>query len=255
MKKILLSLFSLIYLCGISLAGTGDLSGVGYLPSTGGIVGGTNSLLWCGYPACLTIEPLNNNQHGLLVHTTGLQGAAIIGWSESGAGGVKAFQSQYASNPALYAGRPLLGASNQITNPTNELVRFEQSSAYTNAPLLKMIGSATMIFNNDGSVSGVTTDTKIINDSSYTLLPEDNGKTIACTTSCTIYTGAGTLPAKYSVQIEQDGTGTITFAAGSGCSLVNRSGHTTIAGRYGVAAITASLTTANQFILSGDTAP
>lgn len=65
-----------------------------------------------------------------------------------------------------------------------------------------------------------------------------------------------TLPAGWEAIVVQMGVGPVTIAAAAGGARLNRSGHTKIAGRYGVAylLVVSNAGTAAQIIMTGDTA-
>lgn len=88
--------------------------------------------------------------------------------------------------------------------------------------------------------------------STYTLQASDNGKilTFSNTNGCTVKVPAG-LGAGFNCRLIQIGTGQVTVEA-QGTTINNRQQHNKIAGRYGVAKLSAYA--ANTFIFEGDTA-
>jgi hypothetical protein len=65
---------------------------------------------WGTITASVDIEGFGNH-HGLMVHTSGLQGNAIIGFSQSGGCAGKYYQDTYATCSALFVGRDSVGLS------------------------------------------------------------------------------------------------------------------------------------------------
>jgi hypothetical protein len=89
--------------------GTGDSTGKVQINSYGTIFGGVDSML--------TVQGRNN--HAVIARTpTPSDGIALVGWSSSGAAGVKAVQDTYFTSPTLTAWRDLsLGAAGLETTP------------------------------------------------------------------------------------------------------------------------------------------
>ncbi len=96
-------------------------------------------------------------------------------------------------------------------------------------------------------VSAVITQT-----AAFTLTPEMSGAIVraefASAATITIPTG---LPSGFAVTIVQSGVGQVTFAAATGATLRNRSGHTKTAGQYAMCAVIVGLL--DNPILAGDT--
>lgn len=89
--------------------GTGDSTGKVQINSYGTIFGGVDSML--------AVQGRNN--HAVIARTpTPSDGIALVGWSSSGAAGVKAVQDTYFTSPTLTAWRDLsLGATGLEATP------------------------------------------------------------------------------------------------------------------------------------------
>jgi len=142
------------------------------------LIGTTNPLQWPGttgphaaLDALVSIQDLtpNSTTHGLIVHTSGTQGNAIIGFSESGASGVKAWQKTYATSTALIVGRSDLLTPDPLhigMDTLTPLVVAHQPAAAT-ASLVKLRGSGTLEVKANGSV----TTTGDVTAKSFNTLP------------------------------------------------------------------------------------
>ena len=90
---------------------------------------GRSSLdIWSGFEAFTSILSSESNRHGLLVRTSNVAGAAIIGISETGAAAGKFFQFNSYASPTVWIGRdpntwpwgdPPLSPTLVVTSPAN----------------------------------------------------------------------------------------------------------------------------------------
>lgn len=116
---------------GLSVSGSGS-----FITQPGAIIrlGGV-ALQWNGFDGTACIEA-DGNKHGLIVHTSGSQGNAIVAFSQSGAAGLKSWQENFATSPALIVGR------SEINSCDVPLVLGIQSAGLS-ASLLKLTGAGT----------------------------------------------------------------------------------------------------------------
>lgn len=98
---------------------------------------GNVALQWNGIGATVCIEADGNN-HGLMVHSSGTQGNAIMAFSQSGAPAIKVWQETYATSPALIIGRSGIDAAPGL----GPLLRGMQPASLA-VSLLKFTGSGT----------------------------------------------------------------------------------------------------------------
>lgn len=124
------------------------ISGSGSLVTQPGApvrIGGV-ALLWNDIASTVAIEG-DANHHGLIVHTSGTQGNAIVGFSQSGAAAVKAWQDTYAASPAIIIGRSAIDPTPGLA----PLIVGVQGASLT-CPLLKLAGSGEFDVFADGAV-------------------------------------------------------------------------------------------------------
>ena len=118
---------------GLGVSGSGS-----FVTKPGAIIRiGNVALQWNGFDGTACIEA-DGNKHGLIVHTSGSQGNAIVAFSQSGAAGLKAWQETFATSPALIVGRSEIISTTGIA----PLVLGIQSAGLS-ASLLKLTGAGT----------------------------------------------------------------------------------------------------------------
>jgi hypothetical protein len=124
------------------------------------------------------------------------------------------------------SGALVFGTSPTIATPTLTLSTTTATTAgrlaYTGSTLRLGNGSTTVVFSDDSVMAATyapltqTIDNKTAN---YTTVAGDNGKVIRSTGSAITITIANVLSVGQRIDFIQDGTGQITFAAGSGVTL------------------------------------
>lgn len=140
----------------------------------------------------------------------------------------------------ITAGSGLVGGGDLTVNRTVS-INFASTNTWTGGQTFSNItvsGTSQLGSAPVGSIS-----------SNYTLSASDAGKVLRVTAAATITLPSG-LPVGFNVEIIQEGTGQVTFAAGSGVTLRQRQNFTKTAGQWAAASLIVN--TSNSYVLAGD---
>ena len=136
---------------GVTVSGSGS-----FITQPGAIIRiGNIALQWSGCDATACIEA-DGSKHGLIVHTSGTQGSAIIGYSQSGAPGLLFAQDTHFDSPAAIIERT--GIAGDSANSPTLLVKAGAETSGT-TPIFKAGGCMALSGDNwvvvwgDGSCS------------------------------------------------------------------------------------------------------
>lgn len=142
-----------------------------------------------------------------------------------------------AANPTLASGE--LG----LETDSRKYKIGDGSTAWTSLAYGSLVGNV---------ASSAITQTVTDKSANYTLTSADKNTTIRSTGSAITITIANVLAVGESVEFLQDGTGQITFAAGSGVTLASPSSKVKTTGQYSWAAV--KCVASGQYRLTGDLA-
>ena len=141
-------------------------------------------------------------------------------------------------------------ASSSITGGTaNYLPKYSSATAITASAITD--DGTTVSLNNNRTLTGANASVNAQTATTYTLAASDNGKviTLSNASAITLTINSG-LPAGFNCMIIQYGAGTVTIAAGSSVTILNRSNYTKTGGQNAVVTIVSPV--ANTFITGGD---
>ncbi|XHR29607.1 MAG: hypothetical protein ACFUZC_03425 [Chthoniobacteraceae bacterium] len=209
----------------LALSGDNYLTywGNGSLSIPNGIYDNTGSTL-----GQLSIDPV----HRQLVGTDGV--TAKITWS----GASVRLPSQTLSNSDSAMTLALADGRYAILSAANTWSAAQTFSSAAMTGNLTVSGTSWLGYLPSGAISG-----------NYTLAARDCGTVIRATAAATLTLPTG-LPVGFNVEIIQEGSGQVTFAAASGATLCQRQSYNKTAGQWAVASIIVN--TANNYVLGGD---
>ena len=137
------------------------------------------------------------------------------------------------------------GGTNLNTQASIDISGFSSVADMNNNIVFRTAGTERMRIDASGNVAGANTNTlsgfgATISSvsTSYTLAATDNAEVIQTTaaSAITITIPAG-LPTGFNCMVLQYGAGQVTFAAGSGVTVINRNSYTKTLGQYSIATV------------------
>jgi len=117
-----------------------------------------------------------------------------------------------------------------VTSTATALARYSGTTG-------KVLANSPVLVGDNGELTGFRVSPKVITATSYTLLPEDTGRPLEFSNASTIsVTVPGSLPKGWTAPISAVGAGEVQLVT-AGATIRNRSGHTKLAGQWGMGAI------------------